>query len=1161
MQRTLLIFTFISTAQAQLADRVLDLFTFPRAHEFLRHSGNPLNTNYVQTLNLEHRVGQLPGYITNNFQQFSPLTNSTLPINGLHRSYQPLRFFCYVRITNETLNMHLLPNQQVTHGCPFSNWTSHDALRLILNLNSVERAAIRIGTKGSLFMFACSDHINSTLAMESPKLWSANEQLYCFVNKTYIGPLPANLTDFTVLRTGQVYANGYYLGTLPFLIDYVRLETGDLPAQNTYFALANLTDTLLTLANTTISRITFCENSTLDMIACQRSTHALENGFYADPQVNTRALPRTIVTLPKIAEGETLNLTIQATFNYGEAHISEFTINHNTSTDVYCISKPYFTLNTFFNCHNCVLRWRTENCPFDLSAINNGMSFSQFCVSKVSGSCVITLLATNVWNYQLPQKLYITAVEGQTHTGTTTLSGVDSSTIVTGQCTDYTIYGVSGTGIIESSELKLHNGIAFTSPTGELYAFKNTTSGEAYQVRPCESPAQLVVIDNNIVGAITSNNISDSGQFNHTIETPTFFYSTNAENLTCTDPVLSYGPLSVCADGSIASTNLLQDSRPSIVSLYDGEVDIPSAFTLSVQTEYLQVQSEQVVVDCARYVCNGNSRCLKLLAQYTSACANIEAALHSSAQLDSREITAMFQTSSQSLELANITNFQGDYNFTQIINTGPTQGKSAIEDLLFNKVVTNGLGTVDQDYKACSKDLAIADLVCSQYYNGIMVLPGVVDAQKMAMYTGSLTGAMLFGGITAAAAIPFATAVQARLNYVALQTNVLQENQKILAESFNQAVGNISLALSSVNDAIQQTSEALNTVANAINKIQTVVNQQGEALSHLTAQLSNNFQAISTSIQDIYNRLEEVQANQQVDRLITGRLAALNAYVTQLLNQMSQIRHSRLLAQQKINECVKSQSTRNGFCGNGTHIFSITQAAPNGIFFMHAVLVPQKFTRVNASAGLCVDDGRAYSLRPQLILYQINETWRVTPRNIYEPRVPSAADFIPLVTCSVTFTNTSAVDLPTIVPDIIDVNQTVSDIIDKIPRPTAPSLPIDYYNNTILNLTLEIDELQERARNLSQISDQLQNYIDNLNNTIVDLEWLNRVETYLKWPWYIWLAIFLAISAFVAILVTIFLCTGCCGGCFGCCGGCFGLFSKKRPNYDQLTPNFKFKEW
>ncbi|QSE37624.1 S [Deltacoronavirus HNU2] len=1175
MQRIILILIVSQIAKATpLVDRVLDYLTFPGAHNYFnspRGDLKNLHSRFSQISPLvSHRDFQTDanGYITKGAELLAPITNTTLPINGLHRSLQPLIAGCIYAgtfvdqpFTITNINYCIKPNPNLVN-------VTYDVIRLLVHFRDLNTTGdvIRIVTDtiGTINV-SCSTASTSYYHNASHStFYSANQQLYCYMQTLqgyqYMGPLPANLTDITFYRTGQIYTNGFHLGTIPSILKSIYLDSK--PFDNrTVCILANVTDTLITLNQTVIWDLTYCDSSPINKLACQQSTHQLLDGFYSDPQSQSINLPKTLVTLPKEQESSTLQINVSAHYAFGAASSVIQLAYNDFSNHTHCVNTSYFYVEQNIVCDNqCSAKIETLDCPFDLNAVANGMSFQQFCLSTTSGMCTMRVIvnAGQPWGY-IAGHFYVTYSQGQAYTGTTNAGFVDSTTLVLNQCTSYTIYGISGTGIITKSHLQLPNGITFRSANGELSAFKNTTTGEIFTVQPCSLPAQLAVVNSTVVGAITSDNSSYG--FNTVIPTPLFYYATNSTQ-NCTAPIIAYGEVGVCADGGLAIVSTLQDSRPTIVSLFNGEIQVPASFKLSVQTEYLQIQAEQVVIDCAKYVCNGNPQCLKLLSQYISACANIESALHASAQLDSREITLMFQTSTQSLQLANISNFEGDYNFTDILPSLHSSSRSAIEDLLFSKVVTNGLGTVDQDYKSCSKGIAVADLVCAQYYNGIMVLPGVVDAQKMAMYTGSLTGAMVFGGITAAAAIPFSTAVQARLNYVALQTNVLQENQKILAESFNQAVGNISLALSSVNTAIQQTSEALLTVSNAINKIQTVVNQQGEALAHLTAQLSQNFQAISTSIQDIYNRLDQLQADQQVDRLITGRLAALNAYVTQLLNQMSQIRQSRLLAEQKINECVKSQSSRYGFCGNGTHLFSITQAAPNGIFFMHAVLVPNQFVNVTAHAGMCVDDTKAYSLRPQLVLFEVNGTFRITPRNMYEPRVPTISDFIPISSCSVEYLNITSGNISTIIPDYVDVNQTVSDIITNLPNNTVPDFDVTQYNHTIINLTNEISDLQKKAENLSQISQNLEIYIKNLNDTLVDLEWLNRVETYLKWPWYIWLAIFLAISAFLAILITIFLCTGCCGGCFGCCGGCFGLFSKKkRLNDDQLTPNFKFKEW
>uniref|UniRef100_UPI0037E07AFE Spike glycoprotein n=1 Tax=Porcine deltacoronavirus TaxID=1586324 RepID=UPI0037E07AFE len=113
-------------------------------------------------------------------------------------------------------------------------------------------------------------------------------------------------------------------------------------------------------------------------------------------------------------ELEVVQLNISAHMDFGEARLDSVTINGNTS---YCVTKPYFRLETNFMCTGCTMNLRTDTCSFDLSAVNNGMSFSQFCLSTESGACEMKIIVTYVWNYLLRQRLYVTAVEGQTHTG------------------------------------------------------------------------------------------------------------------------------------------------------------------------------------------------------------------------------------------------------------------------------------------------------------------------------------------------------------------------------------------------------------------------------------------------------------------------------------------------------------------------------------------------------------------------------------------------------------------------------------------------------------------------------------------------------------------------------------------------------------------------
>lgn len=431
-----------------------------------------------------------------------------------------------------------------------------------------------------------------------------------------------------------------------------------------------------------------------------------------------------------------------------------------------------------------------------------------------------------------------------------------------------------------------------------------------------------------------------------------------------------------------------------------------------------------------------------------------------------------------------------------------------------------------------------------------MVLPGVVDANMMTLYTASLTGAMVFGGITASASIPFSLAVQSRLNYVALQTDVLNRNQEILAQSFNSALGNITAAFSEVNHALQETSDAINTVAQALGKVQTVVNEQGQALSQLTRQLASNFQAISNSIEDIYNRLDGLTADAQVDRLITGRIGALNAFVAQTLTKYTEVRASRQLAIQKINECVKSQSARFGFCGNGTHLFSIANAAPNGIMLFHTVLLPSEYTTVQAWAGICIDDNVGLILRDFKTTLFHSDKYYVTSRDMFEPRTPVQADFVRISNCSVNYLNISASQLGTIIPDYIDVNKTLEEFEQQRPNYTLPELEIERFNNTYLNLSAEIANLQLKSDSLYNSTIQLQELIERINSSYVDLELLKRIETYVKWPWYVWLAIILVMSLFSFLMLYCCCMTGCCGCCSCLTSCCFDCRGKRLQQYE-----------
>nr|QWN56394.1 spike glycoprotein [Alphacoronavirus sp.] len=1118
------------------------------------------------------------GYVpdTFSFHNWFLLTNGSTIVQGVTLSNQPLLVNCLIPIPKfQGSTRFFLFNESVTTGCNGYNSSSlPEAFRF--NVNDTQL----LGSAGSIILmmeagynvtFVCS---NSTLisygSTFSIPFGSTHTPYYCFLNVssgnsstlTFLSVLPPSVREIVITKYGDVYINGYgylHLGELyGFGIDVV-VSSSDVTGFWT-IAATNFVDVLVEVNGTNINRVLYCDTPERQL-RCSQLSFDLADGFYPIPSSHILAQnqPESFVTLPSFSDHSYVNVTITSTYkSWPPAMLSSF--SSIDGKDVLCVNTRQFT---FMLTHNKVFQGQSyqvshsfqTGCPFGYPGLNNYLSFGKVCFSNQSmaDSCAFSFYYTPTYSTsQLAATIYVQFQAGELITGVPQPlnTGVtDVSFINTDVCSKYTIYGFKGDGIISKTNETFIAGLYYTSASGQLLAFKNVTSGDIYSVTPCVFSQQAAFIQGAIVGVISS--VSNT-TFNTTVELPGFFYHSD-DNSTCTEPQLVYSSIGVCRTGSIGYV-APKTTEPVIQPMFVGNVSVPTNFTMSVRVEYLQLFNTPVSIDCAMYVCNGNSRCNQLLTQYTSACKTIESALQLSARLESLEVNSMLAVSEDSLALANISSFPGgDYNFTQLLGTSAISGRSFIEDLLFDKVVTNGLGTVDEDYKRCSKGLSIADLACAQYYNGIMVLPGVVDSGKLHMYSASLVGGMVLGGFTAAASLPFSYAVQARLNYVALQTDVLQRNQQQLANAFNNAIGNISDAFENVNNAIHQTSQGLSTVAEALSKVQDVVNNQGNALAHLTTQLQNNFQAISASINEIYSRLDQITADAQVDRLITGRLAALNAYVSQTLTKYAEVQSTRKLAQQKVNECVKSQSSRYGFCGgDGDHIFSVTQAAPHGLVFLHAVLVPTSYVNITAVSGICVNETVAIVLRAsQFVLFEQGGKYFVTPRKMFEPRQPQLSDFVQIANCSVEYLNVTTDSLPDIIPDYIDVNKTIDDILASLPNNTLPELSVDVFNQTYLNLTGEIADLENRAETLHNITDELRRLIDNINGTLVDLEWLNRVETYIKWPWWVWLIIVICLIFAVSLLVFCCISTGCCG-CCGCCGACFN--SCRGPRLQPYEP-------
>nr|UUS54196.1 MAG: S protein [Bat coronavirus] len=1117
---------------------------------------NGLSTNVFAV----EEGGHIPDSFS--FNNWFLLTNTSTLVNGIVLSRQPMLVTCLLPVPKFAGGVSTFYfNSTTLQGCNGASANATpEAFRFNINDTKSLVAAdsvVLTTVEGGVVSLVCSNSSrpDGAGAAFAIPFGTTDKVYYCFLNVSYganytlefLAVLPPSVKEFVVTKYGSVYINGFgyvHIGHLASV--QINIPPSTSISGVWTVAATTFTDVMVEVNGTNIVRMMYCDNPD-SRLMCSQLSFDLQDGFYAIAPQNDYYVeqPQAFVQLPTFNNHADLVMELNVTF--GElinSPVQSYSIAFNGG-DIACVSTSQFTLQikTDFSPKNAYHNLAFDSsCPFTPHTVNNYLSFGKFCVSNhtLADSCSVGVKVSRSSNTYHITTLYFQHSSGDVVTGVPKALGglTDVSFFQEGVCSQYTIYGHKGEGIIAKSDLQYLAGLYYTSPSGQLLAFKNVTTGDIYSVLPCSYSQQAAFIGGTTVGVM--NSFNETTTYTSTKELPGFYYHSNdASN--CTEPVIVYSNIGVCKSGAIGLIGA-NGAKPVIQPMSSGSVSIPTNLTMQIRTEYIQLFNKPVSIDCAMYVCNGNPRCNALLSQYASACQTIESALQFGARLESVEVNDMLTVSEEALQLGTINTFKGgDYNFTSVLGASVGQ-KSVIEDILFDRVVTNGLGTVDEDYKKCTNGLSIADLVCAQYYNGIMVLPGVADANKVHMYSASLMGGMALGGLTATAALPFSYAVQARLNYVALQTDVLQRNQQILAQSFNNAIGNITHAFESVNDAIHQTSTGLSTVAQALSKVQNVVNTQGLALSHLTNQLQNNFQAISSSINDIYARLDQITADAQVDRLITGRLAALNAFVTQTMTRYVEVQTSRRLAQQKVNECVKSQSTRYGFCGSdGDHIFSIVQGAPQGLMFLHTVLVPTGYVNVTAVSGLCVDGISAFVLRePGLVMFKpdTDSVYLVSPRKMFEPRSISVTDLVQIDSCAINYLNLSSSELPNVVPDYIDVNKTLEDILNSLPNKTETNYPLDVFNATYLNLTGEIADLERRAESLNSTAEELRMLINNINSTLVDLEWLNRVETYIKWPWWVWLIIVIVLIFVVSLLVFCCISTGCCG-CCGCCGACF----------------------
>nr|ABF61518.1 spike protein [Infectious bronchitis virus] len=924
--------------------------------------------------------------------------------------------------------------------------------------------------------------------------------------------------------------------------------------------------------NGTAHDIVLCDDSPRGILACQYNTGNFSDGLY--PFTNDIVVNKTFVVYEQNSITTTLKLT-------------NFTISNQTDASPNAQeSSPGVSQYVYYQHHSAVAGLHNFNfsflsyfsyvdtdfnkgsyprtCKFRPENINKNFRFNHLSVKIAygprEGGCKQAVYGRKdvccfmysyngpiecrgVYSGQLTQKFECVLLVFIEHTsGSRVLTSETipvttqnfTNNIVTGECVDYNIYGRYGRGFISDiTEQASYNnyladsGLAILDSSGaiDIFIVRGPNEFKYYKVNPCQDVnQQFVVSGGNVVGLLTSINESGSLQvedlfFKNLINSTHRRKRSVSVNTVTTCPYVSYGKFCFKPDGEmveIVPEGIETYSSP-LFNLSEN-VLIPYTFNLTVTDEYIQTTMEKVQINCIQYVCGNSIECKKLFQQYGPVCDNILSIVNSLAQQDNMEFLQFYSaTKPKGFDTPILNNVSTDaFNLSLVLRKpSNSRGRSFIEDLLFTKVESLGLPG-DTAYQKCTAGPLgfVKDLVCAQHYNGLLVLPPIITAEMQTMYTASLVASMAFGGITSAGAIPFATQIQARINHLGITQTVLQKNQEQIAASFNKAMLHMQDGFRATSSALQQ--------------IQDVINKQGSVLQDAMNALNKNFGAVSSVIQDIYSRLDTIEANVQVNRLITGRLSSLSVLASAKQAEYAKVSQQRELAKQKINECVKSQSTRLGFCGAGKHVLTIPQNAPNGIVLLHFTYTPETYKNVTAVVGFCIkpDNGSEYAIVPvsgRGIFIQENDTYYITARDMYMPRAITGGDVVMLTSCQANYVSLNRTVITTFVEND-DFN--FDDELSKWWNRTKSELPdFDQFNYTIpvLNITYDIDKIEE--------------VINGLNDSLIDLEVLSILKTYIKWPWYVWLAIAFLTIIFILILVWIFFMTGCCG----CCCGCFGL--------------------
>nr|ADV71797.1 spike protein [Infectious bronchitis virus] len=991
---------------------------------------------------------------------------------------------------------------------------------------------------------------------------------YLFYNLTL------SVTKYPVFRSLQCVNNQtsvYLNGDLVFTYN----DTSDVSGAGVHFKaggpikykVMRQTKALAYFINGTAQDIILCDGSPRGLLACQYNTGNFSDGFY--PYTNDTIVKDRFIVYRETSINTTLTLNNFTFVNESAAPPNVGGVNSFVLYQTQIAQSGYYKFNFSFlsrftyKASNFMYGSYHPHCNFRLETINNGLWFNSLSVSitygPLQGGCkqsVFSNRATCCYAYSYGGPLrckgvysgelmrdfecgllvYVTKSDGsriQTATEPPVITQHNYNNITLNTCVDYNIYGRIGQGFITNVTNTAANynyladgGLAILDTSGaiEIFVVQGEYGLNYYKVNPCEDVnQQFVVSGRKLVGILTSRNETGSQPLENqfyiklTNGTRRSRRSITANVTNC--PYVSYGKFCIEPDGSI-STIVPKELEQFVAPLlnFTENVLIPNSFNLTVTDEYIQTRMDKVQINCMQYVCGNSLECRKLFQQYGPVCDNILSVVNSVGQKEDMELLNFYSfTKPAGFNTPVFNNIStGDFNISLLL----TPPSTLAGVLLLKMFYLQALNLLDYQQMTHTKSAHAGplgffkDLACAREYNGLLVLPPIITAEMQTLYTSSLVASMAFGGITAAGAIPFATQLQARINHLGITQSLLLKNQEKIAASFNKAIGHMQEGFRSTSLALQQ--------------VQDVVNKQSAILTETMVSLNKNFGAISSVIQEIYQQLDAIQANAQVDRLITGRLSSLSVLASAKQAEHIRVSQQRELATQKINECVKSQSSRYSFCGNGRHVLTIPQNAPNGIVFIHFTYTPESFVNVTAIVGFCVNPANAsqYAIVPangRGIFIQLNGSYYITARDMYMPRDITAGDVVTLTSCQANYVSVNKTVITTFVDnDDFDFN----DELSKWWNDTKHELPdFDKFNYTvpILDIDSEIDRIQ--------------GVIQGLNDSLIDLEKLSILKTYIKWPWYVWLAIAFATIIFILILGWVFFMTGCCG----CCCGCFGI--------------------